>query len=90
MDTENFLLKRRSLIERLESRRAQDLSAYQGGSLFGLKLPMVARLALSMVPRGGIVTSLLQIGLPLAATFFLKKKPSFISGILARFLPSRA
>lgn len=92
MDTEDFLLKRRPLLERLDARRSKDLSAYpfRMGGAFGLKLPVWARWALSLAPGGGLVSKLMQIGLPLAIPFFFKREPPLLNRILARFFPSKA
>jgi hypothetical protein len=92
MDTENFLLKRNALLERLGERRTKDLSLYpfQMGTSFGLKFPIWARLALSLVSRGGILSSLMQVALPLAAPFFLKRQPPIFIRLFDRFFPSRS
>ena len=92
MDTENFLVRRRDLTERLYERRVRDRSTYPLplGTHFGLELPLWARCALSLMPRGGLVSSLLQIGLPLAAPFVFRKKVPWINRLLTHFLPSKA
>ena len=90
MDTENFILKRHQLLERLEERRAKDLSAYpfRIGEDYGVKLPPWARFALSFMGRGGIINHLLEVGLPLAVPFLLKRQtPSWGRFVSRLFLP---
>ena len=92
MDTENFLLRRRALVERLEERRSKNLSSYpfRIGEAWGIKLPVWIRWALSLVPSGGIINRFIQIGLPLAVPFLFKRQTPLISRLLARFFPSES
>jgi hypothetical protein len=92
MDTENFLLKRRSLLERMEERRSKDLSSYpfRMGDVLGIKLPVWIRWALSLAPSGGLISKFVQIGLPLAIPFLFKRETPFMSRLLARFFPSKS
>jgi hypothetical protein len=92
MDTENFLLKRRALLERLEERRSKDLASYpfRMGDAWGIKLPGWVRWALTLVPTGGLVSRFIQIGLPLAVPFLFKKQTPLISRLLARLFPSES
>ncbi len=90
MDTENFILRRRQVTDRLGTRRARELTAYPfilGGNS-GFHLPGWARVALSFVPRGGLVTALMGSVLPLVAPFLMEKKSSILSRFLAHFTRS--
>ena len=92
MDTEDFLLKRRALQERMDERRAKDRSSFpfRIGDAFGFKLPSLIRWTLSFLPLGGFVSNLMSLGLPLAIPFFFKKKPPLVSRLLSRFFPSKS
>jgi hypothetical protein len=92
MDTENFLLKRRALIERLEERRSKDLSTYpfRMGDAWGVKFPVWMRGALSLLPSGGLISKFIQIGVPLAVPFLFKRQTPFITRLLARLFPSES
>jgi hypothetical protein len=87
MDTENFLLTRRAILDRLEDRRSRRPSAnlFGMGGLFGLKLPFWLKWGLSLATEQGAIVRLLEVGLTLAAPFLLKKKAPFLNRVLARF-----
>ena len=90
MDTEHFILERRELLERMEERRAKDLSSYpfKIGEDFGIKLPSWARLALSFAGRGGLLNRFLEVGIPLALPFLMKRQvPSWGRLVQRLFLP---
>jgi len=92
MDTENFIVERHRLIERLEVRRAKDLSSYpfRMGEDFGIKLPSWARLALSFVSNGGLINRFLEVGVPLALPFLLKRQAPSWSRLVQRFFSPKA
>jgi hypothetical protein len=91
MDSEDFIVDRREIVARMEERRSRDVSSYpfQMGAGFGFQLPGWLRMALSFAPRGGLVSSLMQISLPLVAPFLLKKQIPLLSRLLTRFYPSK-
>ena len=92
MDTENFILERQRMIERLEARRAKDLSQYPFRMVedYGMKLPSWARLALSFVSKGGILNRFIEIGVPLALPFLLKRETPSWGSLARRFFSSKA
>ena len=92
MDTENFLLRRRAILERLDQRRSRDPSGYpfRMGSVFGMKFPFWMKWGLSLATRGGVLSRLLEVGLTLAVPLLLKKQQPFLSRLLARFQSSEA
>jgi len=87
MDTENFLLKRRAILERLEERRSRHPSGYpfRIGSLFGMKFPFWLKWGLSLASRQGAIVRLLEVGLTLAAPVLFMKKVPFLTRLLTRF-----
>ena len=92
MDTEDYLLKRRALQERLAERRSKDLSRYpfRMGDALGVKLPTWIRLAFTLVPTSGMISRFIQFGLPLAAPYLFKKQPPLLNRLLARFFPTES
>src|SRR5207248_6763563 len=57
MDTENFIVSRASLLERLQARRQKDLTSYPFRMIedYGVKFPAWTRLVLSFITQGGAV-----------------------------------
>ncbi len=92
MDTKNFILARRELMDRLQARRARELSNYpfRMPDDFGVKLPTLARWALSFASQGGAISKMMEIGIPLAIPFLFRKKTSFMGRLLSRFVPPKA
>jgi hypothetical protein len=86
MDTKDFIVGRAELLERLQARRSRELSGYpfQMMNDYGVKLPAWARLALSFVTRGGALSHLLEVGLPLAVPFLFKKQMPFFERLVHR------
>jgi hypothetical protein len=80
MDTENFLLKRRALLDRMEARRLANAG--------GVKLPAWMRWAIRLAPSGGVLGPLIQIGMPLVIPFLFRRQASWFSRLLVRLLPS--
>ena len=76
MDSENFILNRREILERLEVRRSKDLSTYpfRIGKDYGVQLPAWAQLVLSFASQNGILNRFLEVGLPVALPFLLKRQ----------------
>ena len=79
MDTENFLLRRRAILERLDERRSGNLSLYP------FRIPTWVKWGLALASRGGIVSTLLELGLTVAAPLLLKKPLPFLGRLLSRF-----
>jgi len=92
MDTESFILNRREIVERLEARRAKDLSAYpfRMAENLGIQFPSWARWALSFASQGGAFSKVLQIGLPLAIPLLFNKKTPMVQNFLSRIFPPKA
>jgi hypothetical protein len=92
MDTENFIVERNQIVERLEARRAKDLSNYpfRITEEYGVKLPSWARLALSFASGGGILNRFLEVGLPLALPFLIKRQVPSWGRLVQRFFSSKA
>jgi len=91
MDSKDFLLKRRELLDRLETRRARDISTYpfRLGGAFGLKFPAWMRWLLTLVPVGGLAGGLMRVALPIALPFIFRKQPPLLDRLFACFLPSK-
>jgi hypothetical protein len=87
MDTENFILKRREILERLEARRVKDYTSYpfRIAEEYGVHLPSWARLALSFVTSGGLISKFLEVGLPLALPFLVKRQVPSLGRLVQRF-----
>ena len=87
MDTEDFLLERRNLLERLSDRRARDLSSspVRMARALGIEFPAWAKVLLSLAPNAGVLSGLMRIGLPLALPFLFKRKAPFFTRLLAHF-----
>ncbi len=92
MDSENFILSRSALLDRLRGRRATRLSSYPFRMLdeYGMKMPAWARLALSFVTRGGILGRFLEVGIPLAAPFLLRRHMPFAERLLQRIFSTKS
>ena len=92
MDTENFILRRHVLLERLGERRSRDLSSYpfQIGNIWGVKMPIWLRWGLSLVPNGGLVSRLMQVALPLAVPFIFRKQAPLVTRLFDRIFPSKS
>jgi hypothetical protein len=86
MDTKDFIVGRAEITERLQGRRSRELSSYPLHMLdnYGVKLPAWAKLALSFVTRGGALSHLLEVGLPLAVPFIFKKQMPFFDRLVHR------
>jgi len=79
-------------MERLQARRATQLEFYPFRMMdhYGLRLPTWARVALSFVTRGGLLSHLLEVGLPLAMPFFYKKQAPFFERLIQRIFSPKA
>jgi len=92
MDTENFNLERSRLVERLQARRAAELTSYPFRMMddYGVTLPPWARLALSFVTRGGALSRFLEVGLPLAVPFLFRKQMPFVERLVHRIFSPKS
>jgi hypothetical protein len=92
MDTENFIVTRAELVERLQSRRQKDLSTYPFRMVeeYGMKMPAWARLVLSFVTQGGALARLMEMGLPLAVPFLFRKKMPFMERLVLRIFSPKS
>ena len=92
MDTENFIVSRASLLERLQARRQKDLSAYPFRMMedYGVKFPAWTRLALSFVTRGGALARLMEMGFPLVVPFLFRKKLPFMERLVLRIFSPKS
>ena len=92
MDTENFIVTRADLVERLQSRREKDLTTYPFRMIedYGVKFPAWMRLALSFVTRGGAFARLMEMGLPLAVPFLFRKKLPFMERLVLRIFSPKS
>jgi hypothetical protein len=87
MDTEDFIVSRREILERLEERRKRDYTSYpfRIAEEYGIRLPSWARLALSFVTSGGLLSKFLEVGLPLALPFLVKRQIPSWGRLVQRF-----
>jgi hypothetical protein len=92
MDTEDFIVSRAGLLERLQTRRDKDLGGYPFRMIedYGVKLPAWARLALSFVTQGGAFARLMEMGLPLAIPFLFRKKLPFMERLVLRIFSPKS
>ncbi len=92
MDTEDFIVSRASLLERLQTRREKDLGSYpfHMADYYGVKLPAWARLVLSFVTQGGAFARLLEMGLPLTIPFLFRKKMPFVERLVLRIFSPKS
>ena len=92
MDSENFVIKRHRIMERLAERRAKELTSYpfRMAEDYGMNLPSWARLALTFASKGGVLSRVLEIGLPLAVPFLMKKKTFSLGRLVQQFFLPRS
>ena len=92
MDTENFIVKRAELVSELQRRRSMDLDAYPFRMVrdYGIKLPTWARLALSFVTRGGALSRMMELGIPLAFPFLFRKQMPFMERLVYRIFSHKS
>jgi hypothetical protein len=92
MDTENFIVSRHQILERLEERRRKDYTSYpfRIAEEYGVRLPSWARLALSFVTSGGVLSRFLEVGLPLALPFLVKKQMPSFGRLVQRFFSPKS
>ncbi len=92
MDTENFIVKRAELVEELQRRRMSDMGSYpfQLMKEYGVRLPTWARFALSFVTRGGVLSRMMEVALPLAVPFLLKKQMPFFDRLVHRIFSPKS
>jgi hypothetical protein len=92
MDAKNFILNRHQILVRLENRRQIDVTNYpfQMGKEYGIQLPAWARLALSVVTQGSVLSRFLQVGLPLAAPFLLRRQMPSWGRLVQRFFTPKS
>ena len=92
MDTENFIVSRTELVERLQNRREKELQSYPFRMMedYGVRLPAWARLAMSFMTRGGALSRLLELGLPLVVPFLFRKQMPFVDRLVQRFFSRKS
>jgi hypothetical protein len=92
MDTEDFIVSRASLLERLQTRRAKDLTSYPFRMIedYGVKFPAWTRLALSFITQGGALARLMEMGLPLVVPFLFRKKLPFMERLVLRIFSPKS
>ena len=92
MDTENFIVTRAELLERLQARRQKDLTSYPFRMIedYGVKFPAWTRLLLSFLTQGGALARLMEMGLPLAAPFLFRKKLPFMERLVLRLFSPKS
>jgi len=90
MDTKNFLDKRRLMMEQLELRRSTSAADYHTPGLMGGTLPMLARWAVGIAPRRGVLTSLIEIGMSLMVPMFMNRKQPLLSRLVTHFFAPKA
>jgi hypothetical protein len=92
MDTEHFVLDSARISERLAARRSVTLSSYPSHAMerFGVQVPLWAKLALSFATRGGALSRLLEIGIPLAAPFLFRRQMPFLERLVHRIFSAKS
>ena len=92
MDTENFIVSRAQLVEQLQRRRSSDVDSYPFKLMrdYGIQLPVWARLGLSFMTRGGVVTRLMEIALPLTIPLLFKKQMPFFDRLVHRIFSRKS
>ncbi len=84
MDTENFVLERSRIVERLDRRRSQDLTSFPFQFLgrAGIRFPAWARLAMSFISKESVISRFLEVGIPLAAPLLFRHKMPFVNKLV--------
>lgn len=92
MDSENFILERNRLTTRMNDRRHERLEAYPFRMFqdMGLKMPVWARLALSFISRGSVMSRFLEVGLPLAAPFIFSRQLPLVDKLVHRIFSRKS
>lgn len=92
MDTESFVVRRAELVAQLQARRERDLGTYPFRMIeeYGVRLPAWARLGLSFISKGGAMSRLLEMGLPLAIPLIFRRKMSFVDRLVQRLFTSKS